>query len=758
MKSANISMCALSLLIGLTACGGSKNDATSTTNGTSTSSSPTPSAPADFTLVMAPTTLSLVPGGSSQQVSITAAAVNGFAGNVSVAVGAMPTGVTASPMSLSLAPGAVSQLNVVAAPSAPAGNFTLSLQGASGSITHSVSAALAINPVAASATTTASLSASAFDFGDDLVNNTITQAVTTITNTGASGLTLNPTLSGDPSFSLVSAGSCGGQLAAAASCAMMVSYTPSSASTPAKQNALLNLGLGGVAASTPQTVAVAGTSAVMATGQVTTTDNPQVALYSMTLPYAGSMTVSFGKDTTYGTKTWTRTTPGTGGGPVSIFVAGMQGSSTYHMQASVQFANGVTATDADHTFITPAVPANMQPKIVATTTPGMTPQSGVELLDMLNGQPSGLAVADLAGNIIWTYPAPGPAANFIQGAKLLPNGDFLMSIGPNSSDPLSGIPAGTISEIREVNLAGDTVRSISMDDVNSLLASATCAECKVTLQSLHHDVEPLPNGHWLLLGNTTMNLSATTQPPLTNAPPATVLGDVIVDLDENLKPVWVWNAFNHLAPDHHPYMFPDWTHANAILYSKDDGNLLISMRHENIVYKLDYNDGNGSGAVIWRLGQGGNFTLKNGVDPTDWHYAQHYPSFFSSNTTGVFSLAVMDNGDDRIFAGDITCGAPNNPPCLYSTIPVYQIDETAMTATLVSHQILPASQYSYFGGSVNLLNNGNIEFDLSGVGAGSLVFEETPQSTPQTVWTMKAVGTYLYRAFRIPSMYPGTQW
>jgi hypothetical protein len=32
-----------------------------------------------------------------------------------------------------------------------------------------------------------------------------------------------------------------------------------------------------------------------------------------------------------------------------------------------------------------------------------------------------------------------------------------------------------------------------------------------------------------------------------------------------------------------------------------------------------------------------------------------------------------------------------HPPCLYSTIPVYQIDETAMTATLVSHQIQPAS-------------------------------------------------------------------
>ena len=106
--------------------------------------------------------------------------------------------------------------------------------------------------------------------------------------------------------------------------------------------------------------------------------------------------------------------------------------------------------------------------------------------------------------------------------------------------------------------------------------------------------------------------------------------------------------------------------------------------------------------------------MKNGVDPTDWEYAQHYPSFFSSNTTGVFSLGVMDNGDDRIFPAGVTCGATGAPPCLYSTIPVFQIDENAMTATLTFHQIVPAAQYNFFGGSVDLLANANIEYDLCG--------------------------------------------
>ncbi len=215
----------------------------------------------------------------------------------------------------------------------------------------------------------------------------MTQSVVTVTNTGTTTLSMNPAVSGDPSYSLVSTGSCGAQLAPAATCPVMVSYKPTTASAPATQNASLNLGFVGVPAGTPQTVALTGTSAALAAGQVSTTDNPQVALYTMTLPFPGSVTVNFGKDTTYGTKTWTQSTS-ENGGVVSIFVAGMQGNTTYHMQASVQFTNGISANDVDHSFTTQPVPANMQPKLTATTAPGMTPQPGVELLNMLNGTPN----------------------------------------------------------------------------------------------------------------------------------------------------------------------------------------------------------------------------------------------------------------------------------------------------------------------------------------------------------------------------------
>ena len=113
------------------------------------------------------------------------------------------------------------------------------------------------------------------------------------------------------------------------------------------------------------------------------------------------------------------------------------------------------------------------------------------------------------------------------------------------------------------------------------------------------------------------------------------------------------------------------------------------MRHQSWVVKVDYNNGAGAGDILWRLGYQGDFQLVGGTDPTDWFYGQHEPSFTTPNTTGIFGLTLMDNGDFRIFPAGVTCGTGSAPPCLYSTIPVLQINEAAKTATIETHQIFP---------------------------------------------------------------------
>jgi hypothetical protein len=165
---------------------------------------------------------------------------------------------------------------------------------------------------------------------------------------------------------------------------------------------------------------------------------------------------------------------------------------------------------------------------------------------------------------------------------------------------------------------------------------------------------------------------------------------------------------------------------------KDDGNIIVSSRHQNWILKVNYADGMGDGNILWGLGEGGYFSLKNGTDTTDWAYAQHAPSFFSANTAGVFSLGVMDNGNDRIFPAGVTCGSPGAPPCLYTTVPVWQINESAKTATLTFHQIVATALYSNFGGNAEQLANSNVEYDLCGVETGSYAYEVTQESSPQT--------------------------
>jgi len=487
-------------------------------------------------------------------------------------------------------------------------------------------------------------------------------------------------------------------------------------------------------------------------GSVTSTPNPLVAEYSVNPTLRGTVTVEFGETTDYGRST---SPVATTVGPVNVLVAGMKANTTYHMRAHADYDNGTSQEDVDHTFTTGSLPQGLLPSYTVTATSGLTPQAGVELVDTIaKATPSTAFATDVDGNVIWAYLFPDrQAAAQLLPVKLLPNGHFMCLIAPNSSDVVTApAPPNTLNEMREFDLAGNIIRTFTMTDLNAELA---LAHFNITLQAFSHDFAMLPNGHFLVLANTVR--------PYTNLPGfpgvTQVVGDVVVDLDANLNPVWLWNEFDHLDVNRHPMLFPDWTHSNALIYSPDDGNFLVSIRHQNWVVKVDYRDGGGTGNILWKLGEGGDFKLEGATDPTDWFYAQHDVNFASSNTTGSFRLAMLDNGDDREFPTGVTCNGAGAPPCLYSTIPVMQVDENAKTASFVFHQILPPNFYNAFAGSTRVLDNTNIEYNLAAINASdAYTFEVTPTDTPQTVWEMHIAGTLTYRSFRMPSLYPGVQW
>jgi hypothetical protein len=270
---------------------------------------------------------------------------------------------------------------------------------------------------------------------------------------------------------------------------------------------------------------------------------------------------------------------------------------------------------------------------------------------------------------------------------------------------------------------------------------------------MHHDVEVLPNGHMVVLTNATRDYTNLPGHPGTTR----VIGDILVDLDPQWEPVWTWSEFDHLDVRRDPKDFPDWTHSNAVLYTKDDGNLIVSSRTQSWVMKIDYRNGMGTGRILWRLGKDGDLRLINGQAPQDWNYGQHDPELFSDRDAGVLDLGMMDNGYGRILADGKMCGAKGAGPC-YTTVPIYRIDEAAKTATLIFHKVFPPKQYSYWGGAVQRLPNGNVQIDLCSQGDNSDVWEVTRAADPQTVWHMHVTGTNDYRTERWGSLYPGVTW
>jgi arylsulfate sulfotransferase len=477
-----------------------------------------------------------------------------------------------------------------------------------------------------------------------------------------------------------------------------------------------------------------------APGAVSSTQNPLVATYAISAPLGAAVTVRFGPDKNYGFSTSAMQSP-VGGGLTTMLVAGMRANTTYHMQAEIELIDGSHVLDADQTFTTGSIPNGRAPKLTAQAGSG-SPSPGIELfsLDPIEGGNALNAVAtDLAGNVIWYYDLGGVGYPF--PIKPLANGHMILVVtGAN--------------EIREIDLAGNIINRITLTQVNQALLSVASFQ----IVAFHHDIVALPNGHLILLANYQ-------QSNLPGIPAGTaVLGDVLIDWDPQRGPVWVWSTFDHLDPSRAPYGtqdgVEDWTHANAIIYSPDDQNLVMSLRNQNWIIKINYADGTGDGSILWRFGLDGDFTLSGQDAPIEWNYGQHYPTIVSPNSSGVFSLMFFNNGNNRFMnSSDTICGAPGVGAC-YSSVPMFQVDEYTKTATVLWEDKL-AGYYSICCGDALLLPNGNVEFDVAYdifTPGFSHLKEVTQTQSPETVWTMDIQGQLAYRGYRIPSLYPGVVW
>jgi arylsulfate sulfotransferase len=207
----------------------------------------------------------------------------------------------------------------------------------------------------------------------------------------------------------------------------------------------------------------------------------------------------------------------------------MKASTVYHMRANLQVDGTILWKDHDRTFTTGAMGPTPPPSVTVTRGNSSTPSredGGVELIAFFasTGSPAALQtfVTDRDGNTIWYYDPPGRMASFL---KLLPSGHFLAAISSSDTQP---------SAIREIDLAGNTIRELDSDTLTQNLHSKSFA---FDFQFFHHDFVPLDNGHIIVLGQTTKDFTDLSGFPGTT----TVQGDVLVDLDANWNPVWAWS-------------------------------------------------------------------------------------------------------------------------------------------------------------------------------------------------------------------------
>ncbi len=133
LTSGSSRICILAVVCIVSGCGGGSSSRGSQTKPM-----------ADFSLSSNPASVNLNAGGPAQAVTVTAAALNGFAGTIQGSVTGLPTGVTASPATVSLTPGAPQQISFSAAATAAASSVTASIAATSGTLSHNVPITIAV--------------------------------------------------------------------------------------------------------------------------------------------------------------------------------------------------------------------------------------------------------------------------------------------------------------------------------------------------------------------------------------------------------------------------------------------------------------------------------------------------------------------------------------------------------------------------------------------------------------------------------------
>lgn len=478
---------------------------------------------------------------------------------------------------------------------------------------------------------------------------------------------------------------------------------------------------------------------------VSSTSHPLVALLNAPpCTNAGVVWAEFRVETQHG---WHRTSSKscTTGQSRGFWIAGMLPETRYAMRILLD-ANGETSVGPTVEFTTGSVGSVGLPVFEPDVgEPGMVSDFETMVLAAPppESDPTIPVAADLEGRILWYYDRVAQDGEKCVLTSLGQDGSMLMLVG------VGGVHGQLL---REIDLAGNMLRQTSVSRVNEQLVALGVAD---TIGAFDHEATRFSNGHTLVQGSVErIILGAQGAPP---GVPVNVLGAILIALDRDWQIVWYWNAFDALdveraaildeqCGDQTPGCPPlfatpvanDWIHGNAVAETPD-GNLIFSMRHQDWVVKIAYDNGQGDGRVLWRLGPEGDFSLASG-DPWPWFSHQHGASFVDDRT-----LVVFDNGNTRCEASTDDC---------FSRGQVVRLDEAARTAELILNADLGV--FSAALGMAQRLANGNYHFTAGMLPGPSHQSMETAADGDVVFALLGAVSAY--RSYRLAGLYEMGGW
>ena len=286
---------------------------------------------------------------------------------------------------------------------------------------------------------------------------------------------------------------------------------------------------------------------------------------------------------------------------------------------------------------------------------------------------------------------------------------------------------------------------------------------------LHHDIAPMPNGNILMVAwelKTADEAIAAGRDPSTLSQGKLWPDYIIEVIPANGQVVWEWHAWDHLIQDHdpdkanygvvedHPELIninwdtsdghPDWMHSNAIDYSLELDQILLSVPTFNEVWIIDHSTttaeaaghtggmGGRGGDLMYRWGNPATYGAGTVDDqklffPHDIHWVDEFVDFSFPH---YGKIAVFNN---RVGADFSTANVFNPPWDMYSWS--YTLDGDAYGPEdfdLTFMHPTPTDLYSTGLSSVQLLPNGNT---LILSGRTGYVFELTPSN--EIVWEYK---------------------